>query len=109
MGPQDGDEIARLPHLRTWFRTRSAIILHLSIGILQLNFFKDHTKIILCPRMGAVSYIDETAQFRTFRLSEIEKVGCSKELATRLEYARAMVERLITAGGAKIAGRVRTE
>jgi polo-like kinase 1 len=109
MGPREGDEIARLPHLRTWFRTRSAIVLHLSIGILQLNFFKDHTKVILCPRMGAVSYIDEAAQFRTFRLSEIEKVGCSKELATRLEYARAMVERLMTAGSGKAAGRGRTD
>ena len=109
MGPREGDEIARLPHLRTWFRTRSAIVLHLSIGILQLNFFKDHTKIILCPRMGAVSYIDEAAQFRTYRLSEIEKVGCNKELATRLEYARAMVERLTTAGSGKAAGRTRTD
>ncbi|XP_008842030.1 serine/threonine-protein kinase PLK1 isoform X1 [Nannospalax galili] len=30
--PQEGDELARLPYLRTWLRTCSAIILHLSNG-----------------------------------------------------------------------------
>ena len=36
---QEGDEIARLPILNTWFRTKSAIILHLSNGTMQINFF----------------------------------------------------------------------
>lgn len=36
---RDGDELARLPCLNTWFRTKSAIILHLSNGTLQINFF----------------------------------------------------------------------
>lgn len=94
--PRDGEEMTRLPFLRTWFRTRSAIVLHLSNGTLQLNFFQDHTKIILCPMMGAVTYIDEKREVRTFRFQLIEKFGCSKELASRLRYARTMVERLIS-------------
>lgn len=36
---REGDELARLPCLRTWFRTENAIILHLSNGTLQINFF----------------------------------------------------------------------
>lgn len=92
--PREGDELARLPFLRTWFRTRSAIILHLSNGTVQINFFQDHTKIILCPLMAAVSYIDEKREFRTYKLSLIEEFGCSKELASRLRYARTMVEKL---------------
>uniref|UniRef100_A0A8C5Q468 Serine/threonine-protein kinase PLK n=1 Tax=Leptobrachium leishanense TaxID=445787 RepID=A0A8C5Q468_9ANUR len=92
--PRDGDELARLPYLRTWFRTRSAIILHLSNGTVQINFFQDHTKIILCPLMAAVSYIDEKREFHTFKLSLIEEFGCCKELASRLRYARTMVEKL---------------
>lgn len=36
---REGDELARLPCLNTWFRTKSAIILHLSNGTLQINFF----------------------------------------------------------------------
>ena len=36
MVPREGDEMIRLPFLRTWFRTRSAIVLHLSNGTLQV-------------------------------------------------------------------------
>jgi polo-like kinase 1 len=95
--PREGDEMTRLPFLRTWFRTRSAIILHLSNGTLQINFFQDHTKVIVCPLMGAVTYIDDQRVVRTYRLPLIEKFGCSKELSTRLGYARAMCERLVSA------------
>ena len=35
-GERPIDEGVRLPHLRAWFRTRSAIVLHLSNGILQV-------------------------------------------------------------------------
>nr|XP_060642429.1 serine/threonine-protein kinase PLK1 isoform X2 [Anolis sagrei ordinatus] len=94
--PREGDELARLPYLRTWFRTRSAIILHLSNGTVQINFFQDHTKIILCPLMGAVSYIDERRGFRTYRLSLLEEHGCCKGLASRLRYGHTMVEKLLS-------------
>ncbi|XP_042720544.1 serine/threonine-protein kinase PLK1 [Lagopus leucura] len=93
--PREGDELARLPYLCTWFRTRSAIILHLSNGTVQINFFQDHTKVILCPLMAAVTYIDEKRDFRTYKLSLIEEHGCCKELASRLRYARTMVEKLL--------------
>lgn len=36
---REGDELARLPCLQAWFRTKAAIILHLSNGTLQINFF----------------------------------------------------------------------
>ena len=106
VGDRPVDEGVRLPHLRAWFRTRSAIVLHLSNGLLQvnnlphtqnlsislslslslsrqINFFNDHTKIIICPLMSALSYIDEHKMFTTYRLSLIEKHGCNKELSTR--------------------------
>ena len=38
-GERPVEEGVRLPHLRTWFRTRSAIILHLSNGSLQVKKF----------------------------------------------------------------------
>lgn len=129
--PREGDELARLPYLRTWFRTRSAIVLHLSNGCVQVNFFQvgcagggvgggvpagsppmrscpaslpltalrppaqDHTKLILCPLMAAVTYINEKRDFRTYRLSLLEEYGCSRELASRLRYARTMVDKLL--------------
>lgn len=36
MMPREGEEMTRLPFLRTWFRTRSAIVLYLSNGTLQV-------------------------------------------------------------------------
>ncbi|KAJ8246087.1 hypothetical protein GJAV_G00263510 [Gymnothorax javanicus] len=93
--PRDGDELARLPYLRNWFRTKSAIVLHLSNGTVQINFFQDHTKIILCPLMAAVTYIDEKREFRTYKMSLIEENGCCKELAGRLRYARTMLDKLL--------------
>lgn len=110
MTPRDTDDMIRLPFLRTWFRTRSAIVLHLSNGTLQINFFQDHTKIILCPLMQAATYIDEKKDFRTFKLSLIEKFGCSKELSSRLKYARTMVERLMysKSGSAASSARVKS-
>ncbi|RXN06395.1 serine threonine- kinase PLK1 [Labeo rohita] len=93
--PRDGDELTRLPYLRHWFRTKSAIVLHLSNGTVQINFFQDHTKLILCPLMGAVTYINEKREFYTYKMSLIEEFGCCKELASRLRYARNMVEKLM--------------
>ena len=49
---------------------------------------------ILCPLMGSVTYIDERREFRTYRMSVMEEFGCSRELASRLRYARNMVEKL---------------
>lgn len=95
MARRDGDELARLPYLSLWFRTKSAIVLHLTNGTVQVNFFLDHTKLILCPLMNAVTYIDEKREFRTYKLSLLEEFGCTKELASRLRYAKLMVEKLL--------------
>ncbi|CAI4228775.1 unnamed protein product [Auanema sp. JU1783] len=91
---KDGDDLARLPVLRHWFRTRSAIVLHLSNGTLQINYFDDHTKIMICPLMGAVSYIDEHKNFHVYKLSHLERNGCSKPLLDKLKYTKAMAVRL---------------
>ena len=93
-GERPIDKGLKLPYLRAWFRTRSAIILHLSNGTLQINF-QDHTKIIICPLMSVVSYISDDKSFRNFRLPLIGCHGCSKELYSRLRYGKMMTERLI--------------
>ena len=61
----------------------------------QINFFKDHTKVILCPLMGAVTYIDQSRNARTLRLDLIEKFGCGGELAMRLQYTFDKVENML--------------
>jgi len=98
MAPKEGDELARLPYLRTWFRTKSAIVLHLTNGTLQVNFYNDHTKVILCPLMGAVTYINPKRNFTTYRFNLLEQYGCQRDLFTRVRYAKSMVERLVLSG-----------
>ena len=34
---RDGDELSRIPALKTWFRTSRAVVMHLSNGTLQVN------------------------------------------------------------------------
>jgi len=92
MEVREEDQLSRIPALKTWFRTSRAVVMHLTNGTMQIDFFKDHTKIILCPILGAVTYIDENRKNRTFRFDLLEKYGCSSELASRLNYAYDKVE-----------------
>jgi len=95
MEVREEDQLSRIPALKTWFRTSRAVVMHLTNGTIQINFFKDHTKIILCPLLGAVTYIDETRKNRTFRFDLLEKFGCSPELASRLNYAYDKVDTMV--------------
>lgn len=95
MQSRDGDELSRIPFLRTWFRTSRAVVMFLTNGTVQINFFKDHTKVILCPLMGAVTYIDASRNSRTFKLDLIERYGCSGELALRLQYTFDKVDNML--------------
>ncbi|XP_023331848.1 serine/threonine-protein kinase PLK1 [Eurytemora carolleeae] len=92
---RDEDVLSRIPSLKTWFRTSRAVVMHLSNGTIQINFFKDHTKIILCPLLGAVTYIDDTRRNRTFRFDLLEKYGCSQDIAARLNYAYDKIEAMM--------------
>lgn len=52
-------------------------------------------KIILCPRMGAVTYIDAEKNFRTFRFSTISESGISNDLYQKLRYAHEKIKNLL--------------
>ncbi|XP_014221745.1 serine/threonine-protein kinase polo [Trichogramma pretiosum] len=92
---KQSDSLARPPYLHEWFRTPTAVIMLLTNGALQINF-GDHTKIILCPLMGAVTYIDQEKNFRTYRFKTIKKYGCCADLAKCLSYAYGKVTILTT-------------
>merc|ERR1719481_2445541 len=96
---REEDQLSGIPALKTCFRTSRAVVMHLTNGTMQINFFKDHTKIILCPLLGAVTYIDETRKNRTFRFDLLEKYGCSAELASRLNYAHDKVDTMLNTRG----------
>ncbi|XP_043798427.1 serine/threonine-protein kinase polo isoform X2 [Apis laboriosa] len=80
------DAMSRIPYMHQWFRTQSAVVMQLTNGTVQINFL-DHTKIIMCPLMAAVTYIDTEKNFRTYRFQTIQENGCCKGLAKNLAYA----------------------
>ncbi|ODM91618.1 Serine/threonine-protein kinase PLK1 [Orchesella cincta] len=90
--PPNSNLIPRLPNLWTWFRTSRAVVMILSNGTMQINNFRDHTKMILCPLLGAVSTIGPTRVMRTFKLSLLKEHGYSEDLGARLKYAQEKCE-----------------
>ncbi|XP_011301223.1 serine/threonine-protein kinase polo [Fopius arisanus] len=83
---KQSDSMSRIPYMYQWFRTQTAVVMQLTNGSVQINFL-DHTKIIMCPLMAAVTYIDNDKNFRTYRFETIQQNGCSAGLAKNLEYA----------------------
>lgn len=83
---RETDSLSRIPHLYQWCRSTSGVLMQLNNGTVQMNF-GDHTKIMMCPLMAAISYIDEDKSFRTFRFSSIQKNGCSMGLYEKMRYA----------------------
>jgi len=92
---QESDSLTRLPVVCNWIRYNRAIVMQLSNGTLQINFFPDHSKMILCPLMGAITLIHRNEAFRTYRLNLIEKYGCSKDLYWRLRYAVRRINEML--------------
>ncbi|KAK0084064.1 hypothetical protein PV325_007665 [Microctonus aethiopoides] len=83
---KNSDSMSRIPYMHQWFRTQTAVVMQLNNGSVQINFL-DHTKIIMCPLMAAVTYIDQEKNFRTYRFETIQQNGCSAGLARNLQYA----------------------
>lgn len=111
------EEMARVPHINCWIRTGSAIVFHLTNGTVQvliacfillsddlslilyprffqINFFKDHVKLILCPHMAAVTFVNEQGEFKSYKFSLLEEYGINNELHQRLKYAKEVLEHL---------------
>lgn len=91
------NRMARLPWMRTWFRSRNAINMHLTNGTLQINFFKDHQKIILCPLMSAITVINSaTKDLRTYSLEKfLELRQTPAALRKQIEYAVGICNKLL--------------
>lgn len=83
---READTMSRTPHLHQWCRSASGVLMQLNNGTIQMNF-GDHTKIIMCPLMAAITYIDEERNFRTFRFQSIEHNGCPTGLYDKMKYA----------------------
>ncbi|EDW36785.1 GL25881 [Drosophila persimilis] len=90
----ESDQVSRLPHLHSWFRTTCAVVMHLTNGTVQINF-SDHMKLILCPRQSAITYIDREKNFRTYRFSTIAEKGVSKDVYPKIRYAQEKLGKML--------------
>uniref|UniRef100_UPI00398EF67F serine/threonine-protein kinase PLK2b n=1 Tax=Pristiophorus japonicus TaxID=55135 RepID=UPI00398EF67F len=80
--------------LLQWLKSDRALMMLFSDGTFQVNFYHDHTKIIICNHNEEylLTYINEDRVSTTFKLSTLLMAGCSHELRTRMEYALNMVQ-----------------
>ncbi|CAL7941413.1 unnamed protein product [Xylocopa violacea] len=79
-----------VPRMRRWLRTDKTIMMELSIPLLQVNFFEDHTKLVVSqesPNRGyLVTYIDTSRRTSSYWLNDIRDFGCTADLYERLYY-----------------------
>lgn len=69
----------------------------LSNGTLQINNFRDHSKMIICPLLGALTTLSSTKNMQTYRLDKMEN-GLSQDMYERLKYALEKVMVIIERG-----------
>ncbi|EDV21422.1 uncharacterized protein TRIADDRAFT_50801 [Trichoplax adhaerens] len=84
----------RLPYVYSWLRTETAICMLLSNGVAQINFFQDHKKLVICPRLECVSVVRKKSRMKTYRMCDILRNGCTSDLLSRLHYSRGVLELL---------------
>lgn len=64
--------------------------MELTVPLLQVNFFMDHTKMIVSQEMGGkgylITYIDTGRHASSYWLEDLRDLGCSTDLYDRLKY-----------------------
>lgn len=81
---------SNVPRMRRWLRTDKAIVMELTVPLLQVNFLVDHTKIVVSEGARArdylVTYIDADRHAVSYWLRDLRDCGCTNELYERLNY-----------------------
>uniref|UniRef100_UPI00398ED7F9 serine/threonine-protein kinase PLK3 n=1 Tax=Pristiophorus japonicus TaxID=55135 RepID=UPI00398ED7F9 len=80
--------------LLQWVKTDHSLLMLFNNGTLQVNFYHDHTKLILCKAdlSYVLTYINKNRVACTYKLSTIMELGCSEELCHRLTYTLKLLQ-----------------
>lgn len=80
-------------YLLQWLKSDKALMMLFNDGTFQVNFYHDHTKIIITNQNDEymLTYINEDRMSTTFRLSTLLMSGGSNDLRNRMEYALNML------------------
>ncbi|MCJ8734774.1 hypothetical protein PDJAM_G00239250 [Pangasius djambal] len=81
-------------YLLQWLKSDRALMMLFNDGTFQVNFYHDHTKLILCTQQDdyLLTYINEERTSATFKMSALLRAGCTSELRSRMEYALNMLQ-----------------
>lgn len=79
-------------------------IINKSLQTFQVNFFEDHTKIILSYMRNDyfVTYIDEERTATTYSMIHLIQDGCQRDIMDRMSFARSMLRNLVDIEGVDI-------
>ncbi|XP_076236514.1 serine/threonine-protein kinase PLK1 [Calliopsis andreniformis] len=79
-----------VPRMRRWLRTDKTIVMELTVPLLQVNFFEDHTKLVVSQeslsRGYLITYIDTSRRTSSYWLNDLRDFGCAPDLYERLYY-----------------------
>ncbi|XP_061623843.1 serine/threonine-protein kinase PLK2b isoform X1 [Phyllopteryx taeniolatus] len=80
-------------YLLQWLKSDRALMMLFNDGTFQVNFYHDHTKIILCCQRDEymLTYINEDRISKTFKLSSLLASGCPADLRERMLYSLNML------------------
>jgi len=79
-----------MPYVKKWLKTRHAIILRLSNGLVQVNFFDNSVIILHETGSDAVAYVNKKQHCVVYNLSSEEEAP-STDMEKRLKYAREVL------------------
>ncbi|MCI4377725.1 hypothetical protein PGIGA_G00206870 [Pangasianodon gigas] len=82
------------PLLLQWMKTDHALVMLFNNGSLQVNFYTDHTKVILSKLAGTylLTYISRERISSSYSLKTLSEHGCSSELRHRLHYVVQLLQ-----------------
>uniref|UniRef100_A0A671PWE1 Serine/threonine-protein kinase PLK n=1 Tax=Sinocyclocheilus anshuiensis TaxID=1608454 RepID=A0A671PWE1_9TELE len=83
------------PLLLQWIKTDHALVMLFDNRTLQVNFYTDHTKIILCKTSDSsylLTYISKERVSNSYPLNVLSEWGCSSELRQRLHYVVQLLQ-----------------
>uniref|UniRef100_A0A8C6UQD4 Serine/threonine-protein kinase PLK n=1 Tax=Neogobius melanostomus TaxID=47308 RepID=A0A8C6UQD4_9GOBI len=80
-------------YLLQWLKSDRALMMLFNDGTFQVNFYHDHTKIILCCQRDdyTLTYINEDRVSKSFKLSSLLTSGCPTDLRERMVYSLNML------------------
>ncbi|XP_073447502.1 serine/threonine-protein kinase PLK3-like [Aquarana catesbeiana] len=83
--------------LLQWVKTEHALLMLFNNGTLQVNFYNDHTKLILSKPHDAylLTYINRDRNSQTFALGSLVESGCSLDMYHLLKYTLKLLQQKV--------------